>query len=222
MVFPGTVGEALEKSGLLGSFSPGFYALGRWLARQTLGWFYRIKVQGLEYLPREGPAIICPKHQRWEDIPVVGMALPRPLHYIAKAELFRTPVQREILSAWGGVPVDRERPRATLSSFRMLVPLLQGGAFIVLFPEGTYVPGRVGPGKHRLIQMLLALQGRDGVPPLPFVPVGITYRPERLGYRVEVKVGPPLLAAGPGEALELTRALMAGITRLCGAQGPEG
>ena len=203
------------------SFSPGFYALGRWLTRYTLGWYYRVRVEGLEYLPVRGPAIICPKHQRWEDIPVIGMALPRPLHYIAKAELFRTPVQRELLSAWGGVPVDRDHPRATLSSFKLLLPLLKDRAFIVLFPEGTYVPGRVGPGRHRLIQMLLKLQGRDGVPALPFVPVGITYRPRRLGYRVAVKMGPPLLAAGPEEAAGLTQTLMAGISRLCGTQRPE-
>jgi len=205
---------------MLRSFSPRFYALGRWLARYTLGWFYRIRVQGLENLPHEGPAIICPKHQRWEDIPVIGVALPEPLHYIAKAELFRYPVQRELLSAWGGVPVDRDRPRATLSSFKRLVPLLKRRAFIVLFPEGTYVRGRVGPGKHRLIQLLLKLQGQDGVGTLPFVPVGISYKPRRLGYEVEVKVGPPLSAAGPQEAVGLTQALMARIAQLCGEEKP--
>ena len=203
------------------AFSPGFYALGRWLTRYTLGWYHRVRVEGLEYLPGRGPAILCPKHQRWEDIPVIGMALPRPLHYIAKAELFRVPVQRELLGAWGGVPVDREHPRATLSSFKLLLPLLKDRAFIVLFPEGTYVRGRVGPGKHRLIQMLLKLQGRDGVPALSFVPVGITYKPRRLGYRVAVKIGPALMAAGPEEATELTQALMERIARLSGVQGPE-
>src|SRR4030042_490009 len=145
------------------SFSPNFYFLGRWLTRQTLGRVFRLRVQGLEFLPLSGPAIICPKHQRWEDIPMIGAALPLPLHYIAKAELFRQPFIRELLGAWGGVPVDRERPRATLSSFKKLLPLLEQQAYIVLFPEGTYVRGRVGPGKHRLIQLLLKLQGQNGL-----------------------------------------------------------
>jgi 1-acyl-sn-glycerol-3-phosphate acyltransferase len=205
---------------MLRSFSPRFYALGRWLTRHTLGWWYRIRVQGLEHLPLEGPAVICPKHQRWEDIPVIGVALPRPLHYIAKAELFKYPLQRELLGAWGGVPVDRDHPRATLSSFKFLLPLLKGRAFIVLFPEGTYVRGRVGPGKHRLIQMFLKLQGKDGVGTLPFMPVGILYKPRRLGYEVEVKVGPPLRATGPQEAVELTQALMEAIAQLCGKEKP--
>jgi 1-acyl-sn-glycerol-3-phosphate acyltransferase len=193
---------------------PGLYRLGRWLSRHTLGRYFTLRVHGLEHLPAPGPAIVCPKHQRWEDIPIMGMALPPPLHYVAKVELFRYPLVRELLSAWGGVPVDRRSPRATLSSFKRLLPLLQQRAFLVLFPEGTYVKGRVGPGKHRLIQLLLKLQGQNGLEALPFVPVGISYHPGRFGYEVEVKLGPPLAAPGPQQAPALTEALMAEIRRL--------
>ena len=198
------------------SLSPTFYRLGRWLCRQTVGSYCALKVQGLEHLPPRGPAIICPKHQRWEDIPLIGMALPPPLHYIAKVELFRQPVVRELLGAWGGVPVDRQNPRATLSSFRRLLPLLNQRAFIVVFPEGTYVTGRVGPGKHRLIQLLLKLQGQEGLGVLPFVPVGVAYEARDWGYTVHVQLGPPLSAPGPRQAQALTDALMERIARLSG------
>ena len=198
------------------SLSPTFYRLGRWLTQQTLGRFFSLQVEGLEHLPSPGPAIICPKHQRWEDIPVIGMALPPPPHFIAKVELFRQPVVRELLGAWGGVPVDRQNPRATLSSFRRLLPLLTKQAFIVVFPEGTYFAGRVGPGKHRLIQLLLKLQGQEGLGVLPFVPVGVAYEPRAWGYTVHVKLGPPLSAPGPRQAQALTDALMARIARLSG------
>jgi 1-acyl-sn-glycerol-3-phosphate acyltransferase len=197
-------------------FSPRLYFFGRWLTRQTLGRVFRLRVKGLEHLPPAGPAIICPKHQRWEDIPMVGAALPLPLHYIAKAELFRYPVVRELLGAWGGVPVDRQRPRATLSSFKRLLPLLEKGACIVLFPEGTYFRGRMGPGKHRLIQLLLKLQGQNGLGPLPFVPVGLTYHPRTLGCEVEVNIGLPLSTPDPRQAPAFTDSLMDRIARLCG------
>ncbi len=194
--------------------SPRLYRLGHWLAGHTFGRYFRLRVQGLEYLPAQGPAIICPKHQRWEDIPVIGLALPPLLHYIAKAELFQTPLIRELLLAWGGVPVDRSHPRATLSSFKRLEPLLQNRAFLVIFPEGTYFPGAVGPGKHRLIQLLLKLQNRDSLGTLPFLPVGISYRPRGWGFEVAVKVGPPLEAPGPSQGQALTAALMREIARL--------
>jgi 1-acyl-sn-glycerol-3-phosphate acyltransferase len=198
------------------SLSPSFYRLGRWLTRQTLGRFFTLRVEGLEHLPARGPAIICPKHQRWEDIPVIGTALPPPLSYIAKAELFRQPLVREVLGAWGGVPVDRQNPRATLSSFKRLLPLLTKGASLVLFPEGTYFVGRVGPGKYRLIQLLLKLQGQDGLGFLPFVPVGVAYEPRAWGYTVHVRLGPPLVVPGPRQAKALTDALMARIAQLSG------
>jgi 1-acyl-sn-glycerol-3-phosphate acyltransferase len=198
------------------SLSPNFYRLGRWLCRQTLGRYFDLEVRGLENLPASGPAIICPKHQRWEDTPLIGMALPPPLHYIAKAELFRQPVIRELLGAWGAVPLARQNPRSTLSSFKRLLPLLIGQAYVVLFPEGTYFRGQVGPGRHRLIQLLLKFQHRDGLGRLPFVPVGVSYHPLVWGYRVEVNLGPPLYAAQPNQAPALTAALMAQIARLSG------
>ena len=198
------------------TLSPNFYRLSRWLTRQTLGRFFSLRVQGLEHLPVQGPAIICPKHQRWEDIPIVGMALPPPLHYIAKVELFQYPFVRELLGAWGGVPVDRRRPRATLSSFRRLLPLLEQGAYIVLFPEGTYFRGAVGPGKHRLIQLLLKLQGQNGLGLLPFVPVGVSYHRRSCGCEVKVKVGPALSRRDAMQAPALTAALMEQIARLSG------
>jgi 1-acyl-sn-glycerol-3-phosphate acyltransferase len=198
------------------SLSPNFYRLGRWLCRQTIGRRFALRVEGLEHLPIRGPAIICPKHQRWEDIPVIGMALPPPLHYIAKVELFRQPLVRELLGAWGGVPVDRQNPRATLSSFKRLLPLLTNRAFIVVFPEGTYFKGRAGPGKHRLIQLLLKLQGQEGLGFLPFVPVGVAYEPGASGQTAHVKLGAPLISPGPRQAPALTAALMERIARLSG------
>jgi 1-acyl-sn-glycerol-3-phosphate acyltransferase len=198
------------------SLSPTFYRLGRWLTRQTLGRWFTLQVEGLEHLPAQGPAIICPKHQRWEDIPVIGTALPPPLSYIAKAELFQQPLVREVLGAWGGVPVDRKNPRATLSSFKRLLPLLARGASLVVFPEGTYFVGRVGPGKYRLIQLLLKLQGQDGLGFLPFVPVGVAYEARAWGYTVHVRLGPPLVVPGPRQAPALTDALMERIARLSG------
>jgi len=186
----------------------------RWITCQSMGRFYRLEVDGMNHWPTQGPVILCPKHQRWEDIPVVGMAFPRPLHYIAKAELFQQPISRKFLQALGGVPVDRQRPQATLSTFRSLQQILGGQGQIVLFPEGTYFPGETGPGKHRLIQMLLRLQNRLSWGPLPFLPIGIAYHPYSPGYRVRVQLGPVLSAGSPHQAQELTESIMREIDRL--------
>ncbi|OPX21013.1 MAG: hypothetical protein BZ151_00810 [Desulfobacca sp. 4484_104] len=192
-----------------------FYHLSRRLAAVIFGRFYRLEVTGGSNWPSNGPGILCPKHQRWEDIPVVGLAFPKPLYYIAKVELFRYPMLRRLMLALGGVPLDRGRPQATLSSFRYAERLLYQRQYLVLFPEGTYVPGRVGPGKHRLIQLLLKLQNRDGLTPLAFLPVGISYQPQTPGYKVRVRLGAPVYAPGPAQAPELTQTLMEQIAQLC-------
>lgn len=197
-----------------GVLSPTLYRLCQSLLRHTWARLCRVTVSGLEHLPPAGPVIICPKHQRWEDIPVVGLAFPKPLHYIAKVELFTTPGVREFLTALGGVPVDRATPRATLSSFRRLLPILEKRGSLVIFPEGTYYQGRVGPGKHRLIQFLLKLQERDGLGLLSFVPVGLSYHRRTLGFEARVRVGPPLSAPRARQAEDLTHRLLAAIHEL--------
>lgn len=201
---------------MISGLSPGLYRFCRLLASFTFQHLYRVQVRGLEYLPARGPVVLCPKHQRWEDIPVVGLALPRPLHYIAKVELFQRPIIREFLQGLGGVPVDRQNPRSTLSSFRALLPLLNQQAAIVVFPEGTFVPGKVGAGKHRLLQLLLKLKSANGIGALPFVPIGISYQPRTVGYDVRVNLGPPLTVPAAKEAESLTQALMREIARLSG------
>ena len=191
-----------------------FYMGMRWLTQQSFQRYFRLQVEGLEHWPRGRAAILCPKHQRWEDVPIVGLTFPRPLYYVAKVELFHSLASRKLCEVLGGIPLDRERPQATLSTFKTLKSILSRQEQIVLFPEGTYVPGEVGPGKHRFIQLLLRLQKNLPQPRLPFVPLGITYTPEPPGYRVAVRLGPAITAPSPRDAQELTCRIMAAMETL--------
>lgn len=186
----------------------------RWLTQQSFQRYFRLQVEGLEHWPNGKAAILCPKHQRWEDVPIVGLTFPKPLYYVAKVELFHTVASRKLCEALGGIPLDRNRPQATLSTFRTLQSILRRREQIVLFPEGTYVPGEVGPGKYRFVQLLLRLQKHLPQACLPFVPMGITYTPEPPGYQVMVRIGPPVNATDPKKAEALTQEIMAAIDRL--------
>ena len=192
-----------------------FYMGMRWLTQQSFQRYFRLQVEGLEHWPNgKDAAILCPKHQRWEDVPIVGLTFPKPLYYVAKVELFQSLASRKLCEALGGIPLDRQRPQATLSTFRTLHNILHRQEQIVLFPEGTYVPDEVGPGKHRFIQLLLRLQKHLPQACLPFIPMGITYTPDAPGYQVSVRIGPELKAEGPGQAEDLTQEIMAAIDRL--------
>ena len=180
---------------------------------------YRLKIEGRENLPPEGPAIILPKHQFWIDVPIAALALWRPASYIAKQELFAYPVIRHFIAALGGVPIDRLKPVKSLDSFRYVEHLLQEGDFIVLYPEGTYYPHCMGRGKHRFIQRLLAFQekkGRREPKPVPFVPMGIQFAEKKFRSAVNVKIGKPLFAREEEEAMTLTSLIMEQIAQLSG------
>jgi 1-acyl-sn-glycerol-3-phosphate acyltransferase len=186
--------------------------------------FYRLKIEGRENLPPQGPAIILPKHQFWSDVPIAALALWRPASYIAKQELFVYPVIRHFIAALGGVPIDRLKPVKSLDSFRYVEHLLQNGDFIVLYPEGTYYPHCMGRGKHRFIQRLLAFQekkGRREPKPVPFVPMGIQFAEKKFRSAVNVKIGKPLFAEGGGEALAFTSLIMEQIAKLSGLEPKE-
>jgi 1-acyl-sn-glycerol-3-phosphate acyltransferase len=197
--------------------SPFFWAT--WVMAQIIFSFrFRVKVEGLHYLPANGPALLIPKHQQWWDVPLLGTFIPKPLHFLAKKELFDHPLSRFYISRMGGIAIDRENPLKSLPTFRSLLPLLEKQAFLVLFPEGTYFPGTLGPGKWRLIQMILRLQEKRNLTPIPFIPVGIRYgsHPWGRSKTVEITLGPGLNAANSQSAEDFTNELLTQVGMLSG------
>ncbi|MFZ7113340.1 MAG: lysophospholipid acyltransferase family protein [Desulfatiglandales bacterium] len=188
----------------------------RFLARPLLSLFFSLETKGLEDLPSDSAYILLPKHQRWEDIPLLALAVPRPLYYMAKQELFMLPVAGWFMASMGGVPVHRTRPISTRDSLRAMAAYLEKGEGIVIFPEGTYYRNALGPGHLGLVRRV---HSRFDV---PFVPAGITYR---VGYRrtsVRIHIGKPLNGRDFSSAWELLDRVMSEIGRLSGLERPDG
>jgi len=190
------------------------YSVTQRLARIVFSLLYQIETESEGDVFFKGPAVILPKHQYWTDIPLVSLSFRFPLLFVAKKELFRLPGIGSYLSLLGGIPLDRHRSIKTFSAMKYLVSCLKATEVVVIFPEGTYVRGEVGPGKSRLIRMVLGIQS-ELKQQIPFIPMGIRYG-ERAGWRrrVEIRVGSPLFAAEESEALSLTGRIMEEISRL--------
>jgi 1-acyl-sn-glycerol-3-phosphate acyltransferase len=185
-------------------------------ARVLFSLLYRIETERESEIDVKRPAVILPKHQYWTDIPLVSLSFRFPLLFVAKEELFRLPGVRSYLASLGGVPLDRDRTIRTFSSVKYLRSSLKADEKVVLFPEGTYVRGAVGPGKNRLIRMILGVQS-ELRRPIPFIPMGIRYG-ERKGWRrrVEIRIGSPLYGEGEADASLLTHRITDEISRLSG------
>jgi len=172
--------------------------------------FFALQVDGIENLPRETAFVLLPKHQRWEDIPLLSLATPRPLYYVAKYELFRHPLARWYLTALGGLPLNRQRPLESRQTMKAVIQFLKEGEGVVIFPEGTYYREKMGPGHAGIIRLVLSRLT------LPFVPVGIRYRKTGLRTRVLVRFGRPFEAKKDTSYDRLLEQMMGEIARLSG------
>jgi 1-acyl-sn-glycerol-3-phosphate acyltransferase len=180
------------------------------LARICFTPFFQLRTGGAEYLPAESAFVLLPKHQRWEDIPLLSLATPRPLYYMAKSELFRNPISRWFFSSLGGIPLNRERPMESRGSLYRMIDHTRRGEGIVIFPEGTYYRDKLGPGRVGLIKMILSRAS------VPFVPVGFKYSKKRNRTEVEIRFGEPICPDPSASAEDFLTHIMKEIGRLSG------
>ena len=175
--------------------------------------FFKIRVAGLQNIPEKGPFILLPKHQRWEDIPVIGICIKRPLYYIAKHELFKNYFSRWFFSSLGGLPLNRGYPSRSRGSLEAMMMLLQRGEGVVIFPEGTYYRERMGSGHSGLIRMVFARFS------IPCMPVGIRYAKKTWRQHVDIFIGMPVYSDPARDAGETHEYIMKEIARLSGFGG---
>lgn len=142
--------------------------------------FFQLKINGSENLPQDSGYILLPKHQRWEDIPLLGLATTRTLYYVAKYDLFKNPATNWFFRSLGGIPLNREHPLKSRDSLLAIIEILKMGEGVVVFPEGTYYMNKIGPGHIGIVRLILSRLS------IPFIPVGINY--SKNGVRTLVKV----------------------------------
>jgi len=178
-----------------------FYWLAHFLVRQVLRFIYRWHLEGLDNIPAQGGAILCSNHVSAWDPPLVAcMIKQRQVHFMAKAELFRTLPGRILFNALGTFPVRRDT--ADRKAIRKGLEVLQQGGLLGIFPEGT---------RSRTGQLLDPLAGvgmfalKSGAPVVPIAIKG-PYKPFR---PVKVKIGKPIFFSPEGEKIrgkEMSRA----------------
>jgi 1-acyl-sn-glycerol-3-phosphate acyltransferase len=106
---------------------------------------YRIRVEGLENFPKEGGVFICTNHISNFDPPVVGITAPRKVLFMAKAELFKVPILKDLLHNFGTFPVNRGG--SDREALRTGLKILKEGNVLGFFPEGTRSKdGELGKG----------------------------------------------------------------------------
>jgi 1-acyl-sn-glycerol-3-phosphate acyltransferase len=171
---------------------PRFMAL---LCRVSLRALARVRVEGLEHLPDDGPVIIASNHISNADPPFIGgwlaPRLGRRPTFLAKAVLFKGPIG-VLIRSLGAEPV--KAGGSDIDAYRLAKAILDRGGVMAILPEGTRsydgVMGTPKPG-------VSLLATRTGAPVLP---VGISGTDRllgrgavlpALGSRIVLRVGRP-------------------------------
>lgn len=93
-----------------------------------------LKVRGRDNVPQSGGLLILSNHIADLDPPVVQIACKRPIHFMAKSELFEIPVLKHLLRWFHAFPVKRGEPDR--SAIKHAISLLHEGEAVCVFPEG--------------------------------------------------------------------------------------
>lgn len=167
--------------------------------RELVRRVYRVDVTGAEHVPATGPAILVANHESIWDPFVLAVATPREIHYMAKAELFRTRVLASALRSLNAFPVERgSGDRAAMSE---AAQLLAGGGLIGMFPQGTSKRERQN-GWHRGAARLALVTGA------PIVPLRLSgTAPLPLPTRIRIVVGEPIVVVPERPTIAAARTL---------------
>jgi len=190
---------------------PWFYYIARGLLIGLFKLLTRWQVKGRENVPKEGPVLVVANHLNLADPPLLGVSLGRKVIFMAKEELFRSPVSAYFVSGLGSFPV--HRGRLDRQALRSSQKVLADNLALAMFPEASR--SRSGKLKNALPGSAL-IACRSGV---PILPVGITGTEQIKGLgwlcrrpRLTVNIGKPF-SLPPVEG-KLTREKLAEYTDL--------
>ena len=152
---------------------------------------YRIEIVDGGRIPASGGCILAANHESLLDPFILGTATTRPIHYVAKSELFRRRLPAMLLRSLGAIPLTRGAGDAqAMDDARQMV---ERGEVVGIFPQGTCLPYERRPFLRGAARLALV----TGAPLVPVCLVGTerALRPHRLRIglpRITILVGEPL------------------------------
>ncbi|EMG00208.1 acyltransferase [Leptospira borgpetersenii str. 200701203] len=159
----------------------------RWFGRIYGSLFYKTDVSGLENVPKEGTVLVLVKHQRNDDIPVglaKGLYKARWDIWAIMKDSMAAPMFFNFFLKCGGIPLNRLEPRKSKRDLLFARKVLYNGNMLVIFPEQTTIPYKMGRGKPGAFRFIV---GKPETP-LPVLCLGLDYQPRGFLRRTKLSI----------------------------------
>lgn len=159
---------------------------------------YRVHFEGGENLPKTGAVLLLAKHQRLDDIPLGMMVIHRhcrkDIWCVMKDDL-NAPWMFGFFLRTGGIPINRKNPEKSKQQLLMARHVLHDDNLVVLFPEQTFFPGKMGRGKTPGFRFIAGRPEK----PLHVIALGFRYKKTGLRTDVFIRIGKPVLYDAKGD-----------------------
>lgn len=143
-----------------------FLRLVSWILVHSI---YRIKKQGLQNIPKEGPALLVCNHVSFLDPPILLAVTPRPARFVMWYGFYELPVVKMVFKGLNSIPIGNRsnKPELVSQAFDTIAQALENGELVVIFPEGSITRdgemNKFQPGIDDIIKRT----------PVPVVPLAI-------------------------------------------------
>lgn len=168
---------------------------------------YRVRHEGLERIPDEGPVILVCNHVSYMDALVIAGAVRRPVRFVMDHHIFRSKLLGWFFRLARAVPVASQKkyPEVYDAAMRAIDAELREGNVVCIFPEGKLTTdGDIAafrPGIETIVE-------RNPVPVIPMALQGLwgsffshrggmafTHLPRRFWSRIGLVAGQPVAPA---------------------------
>ena len=128
------------------------------------GWRYRLRVNGIENIPKHGPVLLLGNHISYIDFALIQWATSRTIRFVVHDDYYSKPVFNWILRGVGAVSI---RPENSRNAMQNIINLLNDDCIVCLFPEGhVSTSGELSDLKRGFEKVLS--QSKEGVIVVPF------------------------------------------------------
>lgn len=182
-----------------------FYHFYKLIVRVSLWAFYRkTVVLNPEGAKAEGPCILVSNHPSTVLDPLnVAVHVPRVVHFLANASLFKTRFTDWFFNTFFCIPIERYqdtggRPLNNAASFERAIQFLSGGGCLYIAPEGnSFVQRRIRKVKTGMARIALNTEAENGWKlGLRIIPAGLNYEdPTQFRSSLVTLFGEPIRVA---------------------------